>query len=80
MAGASPSQEQATALLLDTFDNLPLTNAIAKQAVKVRQHTKLKLPDAIILATAQIEQRSLLTRNTRDFQENGPFIRIPYQL
>ena len=80
MAGASPSQEQATALFLDTFDNLPLTNAIARQAVKVRQHTKLKLPDAIILATAQIEQRLLLTRNTRDFQENGPFIRIPYQL
>jgi len=27
----------------------------------------MKLPDAIILATAQVHRRSLLTRNTKDF-------------
>ena len=36
--------------------------------------------DAIILATAQIRGRVLVTRNTRDFPANMPGIRVPYTL
>ena len=45
-----------------------------------RERTGLKSPDAIILATAQIRGRVLVTRNTKDFPAEMPGIRIPYKL
>ena len=45
-----------------------------------RERPRLKLPDAIILATAQIRGRVLVTRNTKDFPAEMPGIRVPYQL
>lgn len=80
MAGATPELEQATALFLGTFTLIPLSATIAQQAVAIRRSTRLKLPDAIILATAQTERRLLLTRNTRDFPPNPSQIKVPYHL
>jgi predicted nucleic acid-binding protein len=45
-----------------------------------RERPRLKTPDAVILATAQIRGRVLVTRNTRDFPANMPGIRVPYTL
>ena len=45
-----------------------------------RERPRLKSPDAIILATAQIRGRVLVTRNTKDFSAEMPGIRIPYKL
>ncbi|MEP7350347.1 MAG: PIN domain-containing protein [Sphingorhabdus sp.] len=45
-----------------------------------RERARLKAPDAIILATAQIRGRVLVTRNTKDFPAEMPGIRIPYTL
>jgi len=45
-----------------------------------RERQRLKSPDAIILATAMIRGRVLITRNTKDFPANMPGIRIPYTL
>lgn len=45
-----------------------------------RERPRLKSPDAIILATAQIRGRVLVTRNTKDFPAELPGIRIPYRL
>lgn len=45
-----------------------------------REHPRLKSPDAIILATAQLRGRTLVTRNTKDFAAGTPGIRIPYTL
>lgn len=45
-----------------------------------RERPRLKSPDAIILATAQIRGRVLITRNTKDFPAEMPGIRIPYTL
>ena len=45
-----------------------------------RERPRLKSPDAIILATAQIRGRVLVTRNTKDFPAEMPGIRVPYQL
>lgn len=65
--------------LMANFVQIELTPGIVEEAVKVRRTTKLKLADAILLATARVENRVLLTRNTRDFKE-GKFVRIPYRL
>jgi hypothetical protein len=40
----------------------------------------MKLPDAIIQATAEGAGRVLITRNTRDFPASTPGVRIPYTL
>ena len=80
MAGVTPDLETSTLLFLGTFSNLPITQEIAAKAVTIRRDTRLKLPDAIILATAEIEDLPLITRNTRDFPVTNPRIRVPYTL
>ena len=45
-----------------------------------RERPRLKSPDAIILASAQVRGRVLITRNTRDFPAQMPGIRVPYSI
>ncbi len=52
---------------LETFPRLPLDDATALEAVRLRQDHGLKVPDAIILATARCADLTLATRNSRDF-------------
>jgi predicted nucleic acid-binding protein len=54
---------------------------IAMRAASLRrERPRLKTADAIILATAQLRGRVLITRNTKDFPANMPGIRVPYIL
>ena len=54
---------------------------IAQRAAALRRdRPRLKSPDAIILATAQIRGRVLVTRNIKDFPAAMPGIRVPYTL
>jgi hypothetical protein len=46
----------------------------------MRQQHGLKMPNAIILATARCAQLSLATRNTRDFPLTLTGVLHPYQL
>ncbi len=64
--------------LLDEFELLEIDEAVSQETILVRQRTKLKLPDAIILATARVHGLLLVTRNSRDFPRREPDIRIPY--
>ena len=57
---------------------IDITRPIAREAVTLRRAHKMKLPDAIIWATAQTESALLVTRNTRDFPKHEPGIRVPY--
>lgn len=53
----------------------------ALRAASLRRHRpRLKSLDAIILASAQVRGRVLVTRNTRDFPAQMPGIRVPYRL
>ena len=80
MVGVDDSDTLTADFLQAYFIVLPITRDIAEQAVIVRRQNRIKLPDAIIKATAQIHSALLVTRNTRDFPENSEDIRIPYQL
>ncbi|UNK78307.1 type II toxin-antitoxin system VapC family toxin [Sphingopyxis granuli] len=58
-----------------------IDDEIAQRAAALRrERPRLKSPDAIILATAQIRGRVLITRNTKDFPAAMPGIRVPYTL
>ncbi len=47
---------------------LPLNQEVTDQTIVIRKSYKIKLPDAIIAATAVTNELTLLTRNTTDFQ------------
>jgi predicted nucleic acid-binding protein len=78
MAGAVPGTEASARAFLHTFDRLQLDEKIAERAAAIRRTTRIKLPDAIIVATAQEHQCLLVTRNTRDFDPTDPGVRAPY--
>jgi predicted nucleic acid-binding protein len=80
MAGTTPKDEKPIRAFLLTFSILPVIAEVAERAFVLRRQRKIKLPDAIIQATAQEEDRLLITRNTRDFPGHDSDIRIPYQL
>ncbi|MRS91928.1 PIN domain-containing protein [Enterobacteriaceae bacterium RIT714] len=68
MVGAKKyRQEHQTRIALSAFEIIDVSKVIAERSVQLRQEHGMKLPDAIILATAQVHHRSLLTRNTKDF-------------
>ncbi len=71
-AGVREVLARITELIIDT--------AVAEESVFLRRTTKLKLPDAIILATARVHGLQLSTRNTRDFSAADPTVRVPYEL
>lgn len=52
----------------------------ARAASLRRERPRLRVSDAIILASALVRGRILVTRNTRDFPANMPGIRVPYSL
>jgi predicted nucleic acid-binding protein len=80
LAGATAANEADARTLLLNFQLLPLTPEIAERAVAVRMASKIKLHDAIIKATAEVEGRVLITRNTRDFPASTVGIHIPYTI
>jgi predicted nucleic acid-binding protein len=80
MAGSTAANEAEARSFLLNFYTLPLTAEVAEQAVAVRRQRKIKLPDAVIQATAEISGRVLITRNTRDFPAGQAGVRIPYTL
>ena len=63
------------------FDVDELDAKVANRAAALRlERPGLHLPDAVILASAQLHNRILVTRNTKDFPATMPGIRIPYTL
>ena len=67
LAGCREGESGRVQAWLDTFPRLPLDDAIALESVRLRQRHGLKIPDAIILATARCADLSLATRNSRVF-------------
>lgn len=66
---------------LARFSTDEIDKDIALRAAALRrERPRLKSPDAIILATAQLRSRTLVTRNVKDFPADMPGIRIPYTL
>lgn len=81
LAGAiDQRQESVVRGFLGRFHLIEIDTCVAEEAVRLRSTRKLRLPDAIILASARVNGWLLLTRNTRDFDPNWPEIKEPYRL
>ena len=60
--------EQQARLLLSSLQSLDLSTSIAEQTIQIRKTRKLKLPDAIIAATALDYNLTLTIYNIKHFQ------------
>lgn len=80
LAGVETAHEEETRRFLRIFRIEEITPAIATTAVALRREHRLRLPDAIILATARESGCLLVTRNVKDFHKDWPDIREPYRL
>ena len=77
------STREAIVLFEDFFNIsfvLSLSEDVVNQTINLRKQVQIKLPDAIIAATALVHNLSLITRNSKDFREvDGLRIVDPYQ-
>jgi hypothetical protein len=81
MAGAdSEEEEKACRGFLNSFIIHQLTMEVASEAVNIRKEHRIRLPDAIVWATARNQGCLLVTRNTKDFAGTEPGIRFPYEI
>ena len=81
MSGVPDDAATETEAFLRLFAMSEVDEEIARRAAALRQQRKsLKSPDAIILASAQVSGRILVTRNTKDFPAEMPGIRVPYNV
>ena len=81
LVGARAGDEESKVRdFLHTFEVYPVDAGVAERAVEIRRSEKLRLPDAVIWATAQHLGALLVTRNTRDFPERDPGVRVPYRI
>lgn len=71
-------EEDVIEMFLRDFTLVPLSREVARRAVELRRGHRLRLPDAIIWASAESQSALLVTRNTKDFPHDAPGIRIPY--
>jgi toxin FitB len=55
-----------------------LTDTIVQKVIEIRQEKRIKLPDAIIAATAMEYSAILVTRNTKDFNSLSLEILNPF--
>jgi len=80
MVGADGDLETATRSFLNGFAIVAVDEEIAERAVTLRRSHRIKLPDAVVWATAQAHAMILVTRNTKDFPADDPGVREPYRL
>jgi predicted nucleic acid-binding protein len=81
LAGAHDDEEEdVLEMFLRDFRVVDLTRRVAREAVEIRRGRRIRLPDAIVWASARTESAVLVTRNTKDFPPAEAGIRVPYVL
>lgn len=80
LAGSPPETMAAVRALLNDFTTVALDFEIADAAAEIRRNHRIRLPDAVIWASARNQGRLLVTRNTKDFPVDDPGVRRPYVL
>ncbi|NJM51396.1 MAG: type II toxin-antitoxin system VapC family toxin [Sphingomonadales bacterium] len=78
LAGEPLERRDEIQRIISPFEVVELDARIALAAANIRYRMQIKLLDAYIFATAQINGSILVTRNTKDFTAETPGVRVPY--
>ena len=77
----SPAEMQILNDFIEVTNVFPLSDGVVQKTIDLRKNHKIKLPDAIIAATALNYNLTLITRNTSDFQKVANLFCIdPHQI
>lgn len=66
---AKPNTAAITEAFIAQSDIVPLEEAIVQVTIELRRQVKIKLPDAVIAATALVHNLTVVTRNIDDFKK-----------
>ena len=80
LVGAEGNDSELRDFLDTHFEIIPLDLAVAETAVQLRRAYHMRLPDAVIWATAKANVAVLVTRNTKDFDPKWEGVYLPYTL
>jgi len=80
MVGASEDEAPVVGQFLNRFTQISIDAEVASATVAIRREHRIRLPDAIIWASARHAGVLLVTRNSRDFPLDYPGVRIPYRI
>lgn len=80
LVGTTSEEEASIRKWLGSFDVITLDGDVANRAVEIRKRRRIRLPDAIVWASAQVNSLLLVSRNIKDFPADEPGIRVPYKL
>ena len=81
LVGAHDEEEEVVIrAFLGRFEVADIDRRTAEEAVRLRRSRRMRLPDAIVWATARVRQAVLVTRNTKDFPADDLGIRVPYSV
>lgn len=78
---APPQHYKILSNFIDDVTTLELTTNVVEACIQIRQKNKIRLPDAIIAATALIYDLVLISRNISDFKNiDGLVVVDPHNL
>ena len=80
LVGVSGDSTEVRSFMESYYHVFPLNLAVAEATVQLRRAHRIRLPDAIIWATARVNDAVLVTRNSKDFDPTWEGIRLPYTL
>ena len=63
----NPNKSDISYAFVDQSNLFPLSEDIVNKTIELRQRYKIKLPDAVIAATAIVHDFTLISRNDKDF-------------
>jgi len=80
LAGVPLEERDILQRTISSFEVVEIDARIAAAAADIRYRSPMKLMDAYVFATVQVNGSILVTRNTKDFPAEMPGIRVPYIL
>ena len=75
----TPEVQKTIIEYLERFEIIDTDKSISIQAIENRKIKKIKLPDNIIVSTAQVYNLTIVTRNAKDFKALGVDILNPFE-
>jgi predicted nucleic acid-binding protein len=69
--GLTYKEEGRVKQFLMNFEVVELTDGVIERAIGLRKQYKVRLPDALVAATAMEKEAVLITRNVKNFEKIG---------